>query len=134
MGGRRKKPGHVEVAKVDLGTKRVCPNCGTKYYDLNKDPIICPKCGTHFEAPARTTRAAPVVVVEEPPKPVEEPQGEVEFVSLEEADAEAGGTAEEEEEEVEIAGQGEDPFLEDEDEGGDDVTDIIGDVDDEEER
>jgi uncharacterized protein (TIGR02300 family) len=133
MGGRRKKPGHVDVAKLDLGTKRVCPNCGTKYYDLNKDPIICPKCGTHFEAPART-RAAPVAVVEEPAKPAEEPQqGEVEFISLEEADAESGGAAEEEEEEVEIAGQGEDPFLEDEDEGGDDVTSIIGDVDEEEE-
>jgi len=122
------------VAKLDLGTKRVCPNCGTKYYDLNKDPIICPKCGTHFEAPART-RAAPAPVVEEPVKqPEETPTGDVEFVSLEEADAESGGAADEEEEEVEIAGQGEDPFLEDEDEGGDDVTDIIGDVDDEEER
>jgi uncharacterized protein (TIGR02300 family) len=134
MGGRRKKPGHVDVAKLDLGTKRVCPNCGTKYYDLNKDPIICPKCGTRFEAPARTKAAPAVVVVEEAPKPVEEaPPGDVEFVSLEEADAESGGAADEEEEEVEIAGQGEDPFLEVEDEGGDDVTSIIGDVDDEEE-
>lgn len=133
MGGRRKKPGHVQVAKLDLGTKRVCPNCGTKYYDLNKDPIICPKCGTHFEAPARTRAAPAAVVVEEPVKAEETPAGDVEFISLEEADAESGGAADEEEEEVEIAGQGEDPFLEDEDEGGDDVTSIIGDVEDEEE-
>jgi uncharacterized protein (TIGR02300 family) len=120
------------VAKLDLGTKRVCPNCGTKYYDLNKDPIICPKCGTQFEAPARS-RAAPAAVVAEAAKPVEEaPPADVELISLEEADEEAGGgAAEEEEEEVEIAG--EDPFLEDEDEEGDDVTSIIGDVNDEEE-
>jgi hypothetical protein len=50
------------VAKAELGTKRVCPNCGTKYYDLNKNPIICPKCGTYFEAPTRP-RAAPVAPV-----------------------------------------------------------------------
>jgi uncharacterized protein (TIGR02300 family) len=119
------------VAKLDLGTKRVCPNCGTKYYDLNKDPIVCPKCGTHFEAPARS-RSAPAVLVEEAVKPLEEAPADVEFISLEEADEEAGGAAEDEEE-VEIAGQGEDPFLEDEDEEGDDVTSIIGDVDDDEE-
>ncbi len=131
MGGRRKKPGHVEVAKLDLGTKRVCPNCGTKYYDLNKDPIICPKCGTRFEAPART-RAAPVAVVEEEVKPAEEAQpADVELISLEEAEEETAGAVDEEEE-AEIAVPGEDPFLEDEDEGGDDVTSIIGDVDDEE--
>jgi uncharacterized protein (TIGR02300 family) len=121
------------VAKLDLGTKRVCPNCGTKYYDLNKDPIICPKCGTQFEAPARS-RAAPAVVVAEAAKPLEEaPPADVELVSLEEADEEAGGGAADEGEEEEVEVAGEDPFLEDEDEEGDDVTRIIGDVNDEEE-
>ena len=57
------------VAKPKLGTKRICPNCGTRYYDLEKDPIICPKCGTRFEAPTRG-RAQPVAAVVE--KEVEE--------------------------------------------------------------
>ena len=26
------------VAKPELGTKRICPNCGAEYYDLNGDP------------------------------------------------------------------------------------------------
>ena len=32
------------MAKPEWGTKRTGP-CGTKFYDLNKSPIICPGCG-----------------------------------------------------------------------------------------
>ena len=27
------------MTKADLGTKRLCPHCGTRYYDLNRSPI-----------------------------------------------------------------------------------------------
>ena len=37
-----------DVAKPDLGTKRLCAGCGAKFYDLNKTPIVCPKCETVF--------------------------------------------------------------------------------------
>ena len=37
------------MTKAELGTKRLCPNCGARYYDLNHDPIVCPRCGTEFE-------------------------------------------------------------------------------------
>lgn len=30
------------------GFKRICMNCGNRFYDLNKRPIICPSCGTEF--------------------------------------------------------------------------------------
>jgi uncharacterized protein (TIGR02300 family) len=36
------------VAKADRGTKRQCLSCATKFYDLNRDPILCPSCGTQF--------------------------------------------------------------------------------------
>jgi len=29
----------------NLGTRRVCSACGTKYYDLNRPEPACPKCG-----------------------------------------------------------------------------------------
>jgi hypothetical protein len=67
---------------------------------------------------------------------------EAEFVSLEEADAEAQGkkapegeAAEGGEEDVELEDEGMDDaaFIEEQEEGDEDVTDIIGDVDDEEE-
>jgi len=67
---------------------------------------------------------------------------EAEFVSLEEADAESQGkktpegeAGEGAEEEVEIEDEGIDDatFIEEQEEGDEDVTDIIGDRDDEEE-
>jgi uncharacterized protein (TIGR02300 family) len=121
------------VAKPKLGTKRICPNCGTRYYDLEKDPIICPKCGTRFEAPTRGRAAAPAPVEDEVEETPEAP--EAEFVTLETADEEASGGAEEaEEEDVEIETPAGEEFLEEEEEGEEDVGDIIGDVDEEEER
>ena len=33
------------MAKPDLGTKRVCPDTGRKFYDLNKTPVISPYTG-----------------------------------------------------------------------------------------
>ena len=37
------------MAKAEWGKKRKCLNCATKFYDLNKDPIVCPKCNTVFD-------------------------------------------------------------------------------------
>jgi uncharacterized protein (TIGR02300 family) len=126
------------VAKPELGTKRTCPNCGTRYYDLNHDPIVCPNCGTVFEVVALRSRPAaakppPAVEVEEEVEAVEE---KAVLVPLEEADAEAAETGavavetDDEDEEIEA----DDTFLEEDDEEDEDVADIIGDVDDEEER
>ena len=36
------------MAKPEWGKKRICTYCNTKYYDLNKSPIICPSCGAEF--------------------------------------------------------------------------------------
>jgi uncharacterized protein (TIGR02300 family) len=137
------------VAKPELGTKRLCGNCGAKFYDLSKDPIVCPKCHTVMEVAAVNARARPepVAAARTPaPAPEEEvvaPEtAEAEFVSLEEADAESQGkktpegeAAEGGEEEVEIEDEGIDDatFIEEQEEGDEDVTDIIGDRDDEEE-
>ena len=125
------------MAKAELGTKRVCPVTGRKFYDLNKDPVISPYTGEivpitvlpvsrRGAAAAASAPIAPLVPEAEAPE-----AAEVELVSLEEADAEAGGkkvTAEGEEEEVEVADDPADDatFLETDEDEGDDVTDIIG--------
>lgn len=31
------------------GVKRVCLQCTTRFYDLNKSPILCPNCGAEFD-------------------------------------------------------------------------------------
>ena len=124
----------MAVAKPELGIKRLCANCGAKFYDLGKTPIICPKCGTVHEvaaAPARRAAAAKPVPVE-----VEEavPVAEAEVVSLDEVaeqenkQASAKGAApdvEGEDDEVEVEA-GDDTFLEQEEEEAGDVSDLIG--------
>jgi uncharacterized protein (TIGR02300 family) len=41
--------GTGSLVKADLGTKRACPSCAARFYDLTKRPIECPKCGYSFE-------------------------------------------------------------------------------------
>ena len=36
------------MAKESWGKKRTCPKCDTRFYDLNKDPLICPICEHTF--------------------------------------------------------------------------------------
>ena len=33
------------MSKPEWGTKRICLQCGERFYDLGKDPIKCPHCG-----------------------------------------------------------------------------------------
>src|SRR5580693_7794595 len=50
------------LAKPEWGTKRICPSCGTRYYDLLREQVICPKCSTPYDPEAflraRRSRAA----------------------------------------------------------------------------
>src|SRR2546422_10497613 len=92
----RPAQGTRTVAKPELGTKRLCTNCGAKFYDLSKDPIVCPKCHTVLELAAVSARARPEpVAARAAAVPQEEgvaPEtAEAEFVSLEEAEARAPG-------------------------------------------
>lgn len=35
------------MVKPEWGTKRTCPKCGTRFYDLGaEDPVTCIECGT----------------------------------------------------------------------------------------
>ncbi len=125
------------MTKAELGTKRLCPNCGARYYDLNHDPIVCPRCGTAFEV--AVSRARPQTASVKPPKAVVEEEAEEavapELVSLEEADDEVADSGAVKvpgaDEEVE-ADDDDDTFLPDEEEDDEeDVGDIIGGVEEE---
>lgn len=135
------------MAKPELGIKRLCASCGAKFYDLNRDPITCPKCGTVFEVVAVSPRggrpdAAAARAAARQEVEIPEPQ-EAEFVSLEEADAEASGgktkvtgdDAADIDEDVELDESLDDAaFIEETEEEDTDVTEIIGgDIENEEE-
>ena len=105
------------MAKANLGTKRVCPETGRKFYDLEKDPIVSPYTGNEY--PLSFFEAETAVVA---PKPDESAKPE-----KEEAKPEA---APEEEVETSVAEDGPEIIsLEDAEE--DDVDDDA-DSDDEE--
>ena len=38
-----------KMTEIELGVKRRCISCGTKFYDFLKAPIICPNCATEFD-------------------------------------------------------------------------------------
>ncbi|MEA2840197.1 MAG: hypothetical protein QOF41_1527 [Methylobacteriaceae bacterium] len=125
------------MPKPELGTKRQCQNCGAKFFDLAKDPIVCPKCATVYQVaalPARSSARAAKVVEEEP----EVETAEAELVPLEEAD----DTADEKvaavvpDDDIEIEDEEPaDTFLEEEEEDSDDVSTLIdGDIEADEER
>jgi uncharacterized protein (TIGR02300 family) len=146
------------VAKPELGTKRLCGSCGAKFYDLSKDPIVCPKCGTVFQvvvpvsrsrpdaagraaaaasAAAGVAAAAAAAAAKVKEAEVAEPEEGAEFVSLEDADAEAQGKKTEggdlpDTDDIEVEedeSMDDAAFIqEDEEEGDPDVTDIVGDV------
>jgi len=124
------------------GTKRVCQNCGARFYDLGRSPITCPVCQAVYQvsspssSPRRAERAPPP-----PPPPKPEPEetetpvvGGAEVISLDEAE-QAEEAAVEDEEIVDLgdeedipAGDDEDnTFLEEDEEGSDDVSDIVKD-------
>ena len=49
------------MVKAEWGTKRICQECGTKFYDMGRAEIICPKCEAVFQiAPPKPKRVQPV--------------------------------------------------------------------------
>ena len=82
------------MAKPELGTKRVCVACSTRFYDLQKTPAVCPKCGTEqpLEQP-RARRTGGNVVEDKRPKKVAAP-------GLEDTDVEVEAAEEDAEEDV----------------------------------
>jgi uncharacterized protein (TIGR02300 family) len=137
------------VAKADLGTKRICPTTGKKFYDLNKNPVISPYTGeivpiapvppprTRADAAARAAAANAASIVPEPAEAEE-------LVSLEEADAEENSgkvkaVLPESEDDIEVDetltddDDDDSTFIAEDEEDDEDVTDIIGDVSGDEE-
>ncbi|MBM3550856.1 MAG: TIGR02300 family protein [Alphaproteobacteria bacterium] len=120
------------MAKPELGAKRQCQSCGTRFFDMNKNPIACPKCGAIYQVVALTRTAARAMQEEESEVEKENPD----TVSLEEVEeTEAAAESLDVEDEVEIEGDDaeDDTFLEEE-EGDDDVSGLIdGDIESDEE-
>lgn len=128
------------MARPELGTKRVCPTTGRKFYDLGRDPAISPYTGeelprTGLEIPAAAPRPARARPQEDEDEVEAVPAGP-EMVSLEDvgaAEEEGAETSDDEANATDESTGDDDTFLEEEEEGGD-VSDLIdGDIEEDEE-
>ena len=128
------------MAKAELGTKRIDPETGRKFYDLNRDPIVSPYTGKSYPLSFFEETSAAAVLEKDEDEDVNEvdtENTEVELVSLEDADEDAAGgddLPDLGDDDVEIDGDDDDTFLEqDEDDDDDDMSDLIGVTGDEDE-
>jgi uncharacterized protein (TIGR02300 family) len=122
--------GASPVPKLDLGEKQICPNCGSKFYDLRKRPAHCPKCGHVFDPEDELVKATRAKVrmtsyVSKPESDEEEDEDEDALIKLNKAAAADDEDAELESDdevtpEIDAAAIDEPPLLMDED-GDDDV-------------
>ncbi|MGC2522659.1 MAG: TIGR02300 family protein [Stellaceae bacterium] len=120
------------MAKPEWGTKRICPSCGTRYYDLLRKPVICPKCSTPFDPEAflKSRRTRPAAPVEKELEPVGADELDTD-TETEEGDA----AVEEEAAPLEEAEEEDEELLEDASELGedeDDMAEVIENVEEEE--
>jgi uncharacterized protein (TIGR02300 family) len=130
------------MSKPARGTKRVCPSCRARFYDLNRTPIVCPVCQSIYQVTPpppppfsrRWGRAQPAEA-----RKVEEQEADApvlegpEIVSLDEAEEGTSEVpAEEDEEIVDLgeeadenpAGDDDNALLEEEEEGEADISGI----------
>jgi uncharacterized protein (TIGR02300 family) len=65
--------------KAEWGTKRTCPKCGTRFYDLGKeDPVSCISCGVAWQPEP--------VLKSKQPLPFDQPTTKAETPEKEDAD------------------------------------------------
>ena len=126
------------MAKSELGTKRIDPETGRKFYDLNKDPIVSPYTGKSYPRSYFDSTSLPPLAEEDEVEEKEvESEDAVETVSLEDADDEAKSGGDDlpdmDDDDVDLGDEDDDVFIEDEEEEEDDVSGIIGVGDDDEE-
>ncbi|HHG90159.1 MAG TPA: TIGR02300 family protein [Devosia sp.] len=132
------------MASADRGTKRQCLHCGTKYYDLNRDPVLCPVCQKPYEPPAElkprkspaesdATQTAKDDGIEESVVDPAAAEADAEIVSFEEAetgdeddrDVDTGEDIPDVDDVEDIGGEVDNSFVDDDD---DDAADIGLDV------
>lgn len=121
--------------KAARGTKRVCQNCGSKFYDLNRSPITCPICQAVFQQQEGRQKLTPFGNADiEDDDALSPTMAKVDIVSLDEvAEAEADlpeiddeNLVDIDEDSADLKTDDDEAFIEDEDDSGDDVSGLLG--------
>lgn len=54
------------MPKEEWGVKRVCPNCSTRFYDLQNNPMTCPSCAHEFTLESLTGNKSRTMTADKP--------------------------------------------------------------------
>ena len=122
-------------SKAARGTKRLCGGCGAKFYDLHRDPIICPMCEEVFKLPKADDKEAKAKAREAEEKAAAEKAAAEKKAKLaeqgEEIDPDVAAVEDEDladiDDDDDTDADDTNTFLPDEDDGGDDLSEIVGD-------
>lgn len=60
------------MPKEEWGTKRLCPSCGSRFYDLRNDPMTCPVCNAQFSAESLATARGRALISEKSARDAEQ--------------------------------------------------------------
>jgi uncharacterized protein (TIGR02300 family) len=63
-----------QVSKPEWGTKRICQQCATRFYDMKKKPPVCPKCGGTIELESPKAKRARVAAEEKARRTIPTPE------------------------------------------------------------
>lgn len=124
------------------GLKRVCAECGIRFYDMNKRPINCPNCSKEFTGAAEKvkTRRGRVAVEKELPvekiaevanddDDIEIEEGEATVISLDELENSEGDLDDDIDADIDLG----DDVIDDLETDDEDVADVIEDEDEDKE-
>jgi uncharacterized protein (TIGR02300 family) len=75
------------MVKPEWGTKRSCPKCGERFYDLGtEDPVVCIECGNKWYPEPVLKTKQPIPFEEEKEKKSEEADSDLADDDLEDID------------------------------------------------
>ena len=91
------------MVKAEWGTKRACPKCNSRFYDLtNDDPVTCINCGFAWVPEPILKSKQPLPFEEAKPKQAEAEDTDAELIDEDlDLDADDAGT---DEDDVDIGG------------------------------
>lgn len=71
------------MVKPEWGTKRTCPKCGTRFYDLTKDePVVCINCSNQWTPEPALKSKQPLPFDDAPKKDAEKSDADLEVADI----------------------------------------------------
>ena len=92
------------MVKPEWGTKRSCPKCGTRFYDLGKDdPVNCIECGNAW-IPEPVLKSKQPLPYEEAPKKDAAESADLDLVGDEDLDIDVDEDSDSPDNDVDLGG------------------------------